>query len=142
MNGSAIICLGNRYHAGDDLGCRVFDLLNSAARRPDVALIDGGLCGIDLLSVMEGRQRVVFADALAGVDDSDGVVVLEPEQIALQASHYGHSAGLPYLLSMLPLAVTPPWPRVKLVGASGAAGERTLLAVAERCLEIACRGGD
>lgn len=140
MGASAIICLGNRYLAGDDIGCRVFDHLNQAPRRPGVDLIDGGLCGLDLLSLMEGRERVVFADALAGPVATDRVVVQECSEVVAQASHYGHSAGLPYLLSMMRLVLAPPWPQVTLVGASGAAGERTLLALAERCMEIASRG--
>ena len=139
MGASTIICLGNRYVAGDDIGCRVFDHLNSIPRCQGLDVIDGGLCGIDLLSLMEGRARVVFADALAGVAETDRVVVLDRNQIAAQASQYGHSAGLPFLLSMMPFVISPPWPEVTLVGASGMAGERTLLAVAKHCMEIASR---
>ena len=140
MGDSRIICLGNRYLAGDDVGCRVFDQLSSAPPSPGIEVVDGGLCGLDLLSLLEGKTRVVFADALIGLAAPDRVVVLEGSEVAARASHYGHSAGLPFLLSMLPHALSPPWPEIALVGADGMADESTVRAVAERCLEIASHG--
>ena len=137
---AAIICLGNRYVAGDDVGCRVFECLKNMPRQDEVELIDGGLCGLDLLSLLEGRARVVFADALTGVTDPDRVVVLGRTEVAAQANRYGHSAGLPFLLGMMPRVVPPPWPAVAVVGAAAGADERTVLAVAERCMGIASRG--
>ncbi|TAN47706.1 MAG: hydrogenase maturation protease [Methylococcaceae bacterium] len=140
MGNNAIICLGNRYFAGDDVGWRVYDQLCLARPQSDIDVIDGGLCGLDLLRLMEGRRRVVFADAVAGMADNLGITVLARDQVAAHAVNYGHSAGLPYLLHMLPHACRPPWPEIALVGADGAANEATLRAVAERCVEIAIHG--
>ena len=140
MGMSSIICLGNRYIAGDDLGCRVFNCLSQTPRPPGIEVVDGGLCGLDLLSLMEGKTRVVFADALLASAAPGRIVVLDGGQVAAQASSYGHSAGLPFLLRMMPHAVSPPWPQVALVGADGDADSLTVSAVANRCLEIACHG--
>ncbi|MCX7172962.1 MAG: hydrogenase maturation protease [Proteobacteria bacterium] len=140
MKATSIICVGNRYVAGDDVGCRVFDHLRSTATPPDIEVIDGGLCGLDLLGLMEGRRRVVFADAVVGLIEPGGIVVLDREQVALYAVNYGHSAGLPYLLHMLPHTCRPPWPEIALVGVEGAANEAMVRALAKRCMEIAING--
>lgn len=137
MKSSAIICLGNRFVEGDDLGCRVFDHLADAPRPAGIDVIDGGLCGLDLLSLMEDRPRVVFADAVSGMAQAGEIVVLERQAVAAYARNYGHGAGLPYLLGMLPLACRTPLPQVTLVGAEGPADEATVRTVAARCLEIA-----
>lgn len=136
----AIICLGNRFVVGDDIGGRAYDRLARMALPPGVELIDGGLCGLDLLGLLEGRRRVVFADTLAIELSGERIEVLDAETVARQATHYGHSAGLPYLLQMLPLACLPPWPDMTLVGARSAVDEATLLRLTELCLEIAVHG--
>lgn len=137
MNASAIICLGNRFVPGDDIGCRVYDCLTSQPDLQDIDIIDGGLCGLDLLRVIEGRQRVVFADAVTVVDGTDNIAVLDHEEVAAYAVNYGHSAGLPYLLHMLPHVCTPPWPEITLAGVDGRADDATIHALAERCMALA-----
>lgn len=140
MSNSAIICLGNRFLASDDLGCRVYDCLAGMAMPQAVDVIDGGLCGLDLLRLLEGRPRVVFADAMAGLANNNIIAVLDRDEVAALAVNYGHSAGLPYLAHMLPHACRPPWPEISLVGADAAANDATVSAMAERCLEIAIHG--
>ncbi len=141
MSGNAIICLGNRYVAGGDVGCRVFDRLSSGELPEEMELVDGGLCGLDLLRLVEGRQRVVFVDALAGLADAGTVVVLSREQVA--AGGYGHGAGLPYLLRLLPQVCAAPLPEIALVGTGllGAAADESVIGdLAARCLEVALHG--
>jgi len=140
MATTAIICLGNRFVAGDDIGCRVFDHLAGLATPPDVEVIDGGLCGIDLLALVEGKRRVVFADAVAGMAEPGVIVVLNRAAVADCAGRYGHGAGLPYLLQLLPQVCRPPLPEIALVGAEGEADAWTVRTLAERCMEIALHG--
>ena len=145
MSGNAIICLGNRYGAGDDVGCRVFDRLSSDELPEEMELVDGGLCGLDLLRVMEGRRRVVFVDALAGLADAGTVVVLSREQVAAHAGGYGRGAGLPYLLRLLPQVCAAPLPEIALVGTEllggdDAADESVIGDLAARCMEVAIHG--
>jgi len=140
MAAIAVICLGNRYVPGDDVGCRVYDHLADGVTPPEVEIIDGGLCGLDLLRLVEGKRRVVFADAVAGIAESGGMVVLSRQQVADYAGRYGHGAGLPYLLRLLPQVCRSPLPEIALVGAEGAVDDCTVRALAERCLEIAIHG--
>jgi hydrogenase maturation protease len=139
----AVICIGNRYAADDAVGCKVFDRLRAgslAAEAADVDVIDGGLCGLDLLREIEGRRRVVFVDALAGIAAAGEIVVLDRDEAAAYAGAYGHAAGLPYLLSVLPDVCEAPLPEVALVGVEGAADEALLQALARRSLEVVRHG--
>lgn len=130
----AIIGVGNRLMPDDNLGPRVHDLLAESDLPSDVALIDGGLRGLDLWPEMEGRRRVVFADALTeGV--SSGVAVFDGQDLATMASAFGHGAGLPYLLGALPYMVASP-PESVVVGAPAPAGEETVRIVARHCLAM------
>ena len=103
-------------------------------------VIDGGLCGLDLLRLVEGKHRVVFVDALAGVADAGDIVVLSREQVAGYAGRYGHGAGLPYLMRLLPQVCAAPLPDIALVGAEGIVDEAVISALAARCMEVAIHG--
>lgn len=141
MNAAAtVICLGNRFVPGDDAGCRVFDHLAGGVLPPEIELIDGGLCGLNLLGLVEGRRRVVFVDAVAGIAQPGSIVVLGRDQVSAHAGSYGHGAGLPYLLQLLPQVCAAPLPEIALVGAEGALDETAVRALAERCLEVATHG--
>jgi hydrogenase maturation protease len=137
MNAAAVICLGNRFVAGDDAGCRVFDHLTGSALPEGIELVDGGLCGLDLLRLVEGRRRVVFVDAVAGMARPGDIAVLGREQIAACAGSYGHGAGLPYLLQLLPQVCAAPLPEIALVGAEGSLDEAAIHALAQRAMEVA-----
>ena len=103
-------------------------------------LIDGGLKGLDLWPELDGRRRVVFADALeGGVAGGSGVTVLSDSEVMTGAGGFGHGAGLPYLLGMLPHVAALP-PETAVVGAPGPALPETVAAVAARCLEVARNG--
>lgn len=141
----AIVCVGNRYSAEDAVGCLVYDRLTSgalagAAAAADIEIVDGGLCGLDLLRTIEGRRRVVFVDALAGIAAAGDIAVLDGAAVAAYAGGYGHAAGLPYLLHMLPQVCDAPLPEVALVGAAGGLDEAALDVMARRSLELALHG--
>lgn len=142
MEEAAIICLGNRFVAGDDIGSRVYDHLSKGMTSQGLDVIDGGLCGLDLLRAIEGRRRVVFVDAVVGLVGANDIAVLDRDEVAAYAGGFGHGAGLPYLLHMMPHACLPPWPEIAMVGTPGGATDATVAAVAQRCMEIARRGHD
>lgn len=139
MAANVVICLGNRFVPGDDLGSRVHARL-MACRTDDIEVIDGGLCGLDLLRLVEGRRRVVFVDAVTGLGAAGEVVTLDGAQVAAYTGAYGHGAGLPYLLTMLPHACAAPLPAITLVGAEGIADEATVDALVTKSLEMARYG--
>lgn len=141
MKGKAIICVGNRLVENDALGGCVFDAL--ALRRDipsDTDLIDGGLLGLELLTQVENRQRVIFVDAIDNDCSQDDVAVLDRSQAAALATGFGHAAGLPYLFAVLPSVCPEPLPEILLVGASGPATPALVAKVVERCLEVAVHG--
>ena len=98
-----IICVGNRYRSGDDLGARVYDLLASRTIDAGVELIDGGLLGLNLLRFVDNARRVVFVDAVEGFAAPGAVVALPRQAVAALADGaWGHAAGLPHLFEFLP----------------------------------------
>jgi hydrogenase maturation protease len=118
------------------VGLRVFDQLSSLEISPEVEVIDGGLCGLDLLRSVEGRSQVVFADAITGLAQAGEIVQLSGEQVAAYAGAYGHAAGLPYLLKMLPQVCCAPLPKIDLLGTPGPADDATISLLAQRCLDL------
>jgi hydrogenase maturation protease len=139
-----IICIGNRFVRGDDIGPKVYDRLLLRRLPQHVELIEGGIAGLNLLQHAEGVRRIIFVDAVSGFDTDDGLVNLGAQEIVAGAeSHFGHSAGLPYLLRSMPAALDGPVPEVILLGADAAASDRTIDALADACLRAATadRGG-
>ncbi|MEO5347117.1 MAG: hydrogenase maturation protease [Magnetococcus sp. YQC-9] len=133
----AIICVGNRFMAEDDTGLRVFELFSGIPLPDGVELVDGGLGGLNLLSLLEGRTEVIFVDTLDVSMTAIGeVIVLDGREVAALAESYGHAAGLPYLLHMLPLVCPPPWPRCRVVGTAAPATRESLLAIVRTTLEL------
>lgn len=141
MGSQAIICIGNRLVERDALGGRVFDALACLPALPaDTDLIDGGLKGLDLLGYVEARRRVIFVDSLDEASFEPGVCVLTREAVAAFSTGYGHDAGLPYLLRLLPELCQQPLPEILLVGSAGPITPTTVANIVERCLEIAGHG--
>jgi hydrogenase maturation protease len=136
-----IICIGNRYIGSDALGPRVYDWLARQPLPPDVALVDGGLAGLHLLSLVESAGRVVFVDALSGSGAEGMVVVTGHDLLATAAAtpRYDHAHSLLYLLGALPFVVEKP-PELFLVGATGTVDEPLVAQVAHEAIEIACNG--
>lgn len=140
MNATSVICLGNRFVADDDVGCRVFDYLSQRSLPAGLDIVDGGLCGLDLLRLVEGRRRVVFVDTVVGLAGVDEIIVLSQDRVAAYAGRYGHGAGLPYLLHLLPQICDAPLPEIALAGAKAGADEPAIRALAARSLELAIHG--
>lgn len=116
----SIICLGNRYDPRDAAGPFVYDRLAAAAPVPDVALVDGGLCGLDLLRFVDGAERVVFVDSVSGYGNPGEVMLLDAAEIAASAAGaFDHAAGLPYLLRVAPLVCERPPAEILVVGLEG-----------------------
>ncbi|MBF0179345.1 MAG: hydrogenase maturation protease [Magnetococcales bacterium] len=138
-----ILCVGNRYLAEDDTGPRVYDRLCAPpGPPPEVAVLDGGLAGLALLPLLEGRPRVVFVDRVEGFAPPGEVVTLRGEAVAALANGYGHNAGIPYLLAMLPKVSPPPWPEALLVGMAGEPDPSAIERLARYSIEVARHGLD
>lgn len=104
-----IICIGNRYVPGDDVGPRVYDRLQELSLPPDVEVMDGGLGGLRLLAHALGVERVVFVDAVCGFGAPGEVRVLDAADVAASApASFDHAAGLAYLVRVLLEMGAPP----------------------------------
>lgn len=139
---SRIICVGNRFVPADDLGPRAFDALSSRPLPEGLDVVDGGLGGLDLARLAEGRDRVVFVDAIRGFGGDGAVQILSREE-AIESARpgYGHSGGLTYLLTALPvLFANEEIPEVYVIGAEPPVNDRTFDALLRACLDVAVFG--
>lgn len=138
-----IICVGNAYVAADSAGPAVHSLLEGRHLPADVELIDGGVCGLDLLPRVEGAGRVVFVDRVCGFAPRDSVVVLRGEDAveAVTEADSSHALGLAYLLRVLPHVCRGPLPEVFLVGVEGEGDSPAIRRAADVAVEVARSGG-
>jgi hydrogenase maturation protease len=139
-----LICIGNRYVEEDSAGLRVFDCIQEMRPLPTgIELVEGGLAGLNLLPLLERGGRVVFVDAVKGFTDNGEIVVLSQREI-LQAAgrfRFGHEAGLPYLLAVLPKVCDGDLPEdIVLLGLEGRCGQETIEKAAKVGIAIAMHG--
>ena len=120
---STIICIGNRFVPEDAAGPAVFDRLREMLPLPaGIEVIDGGMAGLNLLPLLEQGGRVVFVDAVKGFSGPGEIVLLDHQEIVqtLSAGHFDHSAGLAYVLTVLPRVCDGDLPEeIALVGLEG-----------------------
>jgi hydrogenase maturation protease len=140
----SIICIGNRFIEEDAAGPRVFDRIQSMQPLPaGIDLVEGGLAGLNLLPLLEQGGRVVFVDAVRGFTKTGAIVLLTHQEI-LQAPgniHFGHGAGLPYLLAVLPKVCDGELPEeMVLVGLEGWCMAETIEKAAKMSVSIAVHG--
>lgn len=135
---SRVICIGNRLVANDDFGPRVYDALAAMERPPGIELVDGGLAGLNLLRHLDDGQAALFIDNVAGYTTPGELVVIEGDELGRQpTATYGHQAGLPFLVQVLPQVVDHPPSRIRLLGCEGCASDATVVAAARLGLQLA-----
>ena len=136
-----VLCVGHPLLPMDNAGPRLFERLRRRLLPPDVELINGGLQGLNLLRCFENCRRVILIDNVVGYRPTPGVVRLQNEQISTAVNrHHDHTAGLSYLLALLPQLLEP-LPHIDLIGIEGMLNprlEREALRVFFDLLE--CRG--
>jgi hydrogenase maturation protease len=149
-----IICVGNRYVPGDDVGPRVYDNLCQRQLPVDVEIIDGGLAGLNLLRFVEGAKRVIFVDTLdfglpildfrfSAIGNRQSkiqnpIIVLHRDDIVGQTTMpYDHANGLTYLLEVVPVVCEGKVPEIVIVGMARILHEHEVAEIADVCLEIA-----
>jgi len=118
MNKNVLVLgIGNISRRDDGIGVQVVNtIIESGMDIPDnVEIVDGGMAGYDLLSLMLGRDRIIIVDALK-TDDVPGSIYRIP------AKHFKKkNPGYPFqdfciedLLFMLRLAGSEP--EVEIIG--------------------------
>lgn len=112
-----VVCIGNALRDGDRSGPDAFALLTRTGCPTGVEVVDGGLAGLDLLHVMDGMRGVVFIDSVRGFGRPGEVVVLEPNEVVNKSPEaFDHASGIRYLLGVYGEVLSPPLPRVRVVG--------------------------
>jgi hydrogenase maturation protease len=139
-----IICIGNRFVPKDAAGTAVFDRLQEMHPLPaGIEIIDGGMAGLNLLPLLEQGGRVVFVDAVNGFSGPGEIVLLDHQEIvgSLGDSHFDHSAGLAYVLTVLPQVYDGDLPEeIILVGLEGACTPQMIERAAALSITIAEHG--
>ncbi len=139
-----IICIGNRFVEEDCAGLQVFDCLQAMHPLPTgIELVEGGLAGLNLLPLLEQGGRVVFVDAVKGFTQSGEIVVLTHREILQSPGQFrfGHEAGLPYVLAILPKVCDGELPEdIVLLGLEGRCVEKTLEKAAKMSVAMAMHG--
>ena len=79
-----IIGLGNLLAGDDGVGVHVVGELARRKLPPGVQVIDGGNCGLGLLSLLEGAQQVIIIDAILCAKAPGSVLQLDGRRFALQ----------------------------------------------------------
>lgn len=136
---SRIICIGNRLNQADRAGLDVYDRLRMRALPGHVELIEGGISGLNLLCFLENAATVVFVDAVSGFTSPGTIVLLDEARIkaGLHNRHYGHDAGIAYLLTVLPKVCEGALPHgIFLVGLEGECSDDTIDRAADMAISI------
>ncbi|HZD42997.1 MAG TPA: hydrogenase maturation protease, partial [Methanomicrobiales archaeon] len=70
---TVVIACGNPLMGNDAAGLHVMDILRR--EHPEVNVVEGGLGGLGLISLMEGYDRIVIVDATVGMGPLGSVQV-------------------------------------------------------------------
>lgn len=137
-----IICLGNRLLPTDSFGPCVFDYLQKQNIPQEIEVIEGGTAGLNILSLLEGRDRVVFVDAVAGFALTGEIVMLDLQKITESTKDYSfsHDINLAYALSIMPMVLTTIPTEIVLIGLEGKWNDHEIKKAAAMSLEFASRG--
>lgn len=133
-----IICIGNRLLNSDHNGMVVYDRLMQRKLPENITVIEGGIAGINLLPLLEDGGRIVFVDTVSGFTEKGQFIVLDQQQIISDADNagYGHDAGIPYLLAILPQVCQGEIPeKITLIGLEGECSD----AVIEQAATVSIR---
>jgi len=93
-----VLGIGNTLRKDDGAGIRVIELLREGALPPGVSVLDGGTAGIDLLTYIEGVDRLIIVDALLADGLPGDIRVLAgnaiKERDLFVSGHYGRLSDI------------------------------------------------
>ena len=102
MNQTLVLGVGNYLLSDDGVSVHVIERMLAAHEfPPDVQVVDGGTCGLDLLQYLEGVNNLILIDAIHASQEAGSIIRLSGDQVpaylALKISP--HDIGLPDLLA-------------------------------------------
>ena len=116
---NTVLGVGNIILSDEGFGVRVVEYLQKNFTFPEnVALIDGGTLGVELLHFVEGTRRLLIIDSIDGGSDAGMTFHLRGDEIK---NHFAqkisaHEVGIQDVLTMLELSGKK-IPHVELIGA-------------------------
>lgn len=102
----AILGLGNILLQDEGIGVHAIEALRKDFKFPkNVQLIDGGTMGLDLISFIEGMDKILIIDAVNIKKEPGTIVVIEDEEIPsfISTKLSVHQIAFPDVLSALKL---------------------------------------
>jgi hydrogenase maturation protease len=76
-----VVGIGNAIQMDDGVGVHVLHALERRELPPGVELLDGGTMGIELLPWLEGREKVIFIDAVDAQEKPGTVFRFAPDAV-------------------------------------------------------------
>ncbi len=140
---SRIICIGNRLLPEDAFGPAVFDDLQARCLPDGIEVVEGGTAGLNLLSLLDEKGRVIFVDTVSGFTEAGNLILLDRETVTDSVAdvHFGHDPGLAYVLAVLPVVCEKDMvDEVFLIGCEGEFNDQVVKKAAEMSMEIAVNG--
>ena len=113
-----VLGLGNVLLSDEGVGVRIVEALDATHELPaEVALLDGGTSGMDLLDMVAERDCLIVADAVNADQPAGRVIRLEDDDIRMlfETRFSPHQLGLSDLLAALRLIGKAPR-RIVVVG--------------------------
>jgi hydrogenase maturation protease len=113
-----VIGLGNILMRDEGIGVHTVNRFRDRYSVPDfVELVDGGTCGLDLMPVIEGREKVLLVDAVNFEREPGYIDELVNDDLAVRFSVKAslHHLGLMDVLSIVRLADAMPG-EIRLIG--------------------------
>ena len=113
-----VLGVGNTILSDEGFGVRVVEYLEKNFNFPEnVALVDGGTLGVELLHFVTGTQKLLIVDSIDGGVDAGSTFHLVGDEIRKHFAQKisAHEVGIQDVLTMLEL--TGKLPHVELIGA-------------------------
>ena len=101
-----IIGVGNLLLEDEGFGVHVIRQMAEMSLPPQVAVIDGGTGGVDLLSYLEQADRVIFIDIILTQEPPGTIFKFTPEEVRSKRSSLTLSLHQAGLLEVINLAGT------------------------------------
>ena len=113
-----VLGVGNTILSDEGFGVRVVEYLEKNFNFPEnVALVDGGTLGVELLHFVTGTQKLLIVDSIDGGVEAGTTFHLRGDEIRKHFAQKisAHEVGIQDVLTMLEL--TGKLPHVELIGA-------------------------
>lgn len=100
---TVVMGIGNLLLGDEGAGCRCIEELEKRYELPpEVECVDGGVCGYELLPIIEEAETLILIDALADGREPGTVILAEDEAVPRKMQTHGspHQVGICEVLAL------------------------------------------